>query len=373
MQLTTEQANALLPQEKTKGIINPARLKYFMVTPPKFGKTTTACAIPNSVLLAFEEGHAFTETYKIIIDQWDRPFKEKQEGIGFDEDGNAHMSLAEAVQLICASDRFDNVIFDTADMAARMCVDYHCDKLKVKHPAEAGDYGVGYALTLTNPFRQMIGPIIKSGRGMFFTSHSKLVERKVGKDVSYKWESTLPRQAQDFIHSQCDVIWQGKFGKHRPGMKERDRILTSDASEERMAGTRVKIDNKLWPIPPSFILDPEQGWEQWASFFPLRNPDYSPNADSDDPESVEWLRTKEEARTNCERAYQEYLDLTVSKKSREREEVVAEAAPEPAPTEPISESPAPTEAVEPASNGEETPGHLATPKRVVRRGKPVTA
>lgn len=353
MSLTTEEANAILPQAPTRGIIRPERLKYFIIAPPKFGKTTTACMIPNSILLAFEEGHAFTETYKIIIDQWDRPSKDKAEGVGQDEDGNLHMSMAEAVALIVASDRFDHVIFDTADMCARMCVDFMCAKLKVNHPAEAGDFGKGFALTLTDPFRRMIGPLIKSGRGMTFTSHSKFVERKTGTVVtSAKWESTLPSQAQAFLHSQADVIWHGKFGKHRPGQAERDRILSTDASQELMAGSRVRIDNKLWPIPPSFILHPEYGWEQWSSFFP-----------SDE-------RSKDEARTNCEAAYNEYLHLVLGRGAREKEQMVAETASLPAAPEPIS---APTEAAEPVATEALPTAHLDSPrglKRVKASQKP---
>ena len=350
MALTLQQANELLPQEKTKGIINPARLKYFIIGPPKFGKTTTACSIPNSILLAFEEGHAFVETFKIIIDQWDRPLKNKLEGIGMDEDGNSHMSMAEAVQLICASDRFDHVIIDTADMAAKMCSDFHCDRLKVAHPSDAGDYGKGFALALGDPFRRMFGPLIKSGRGITFISHSKFVERTVGATKTGKWESTLPSQAQAFIHSQCDLIWHGQFGKLRMGMDERDRIISMDASETMMAGCRVRYQGKPYPMPKKFILDPVNGWEQWASFFP-----------------IEGERTYEEAIENCDTAYQAFLQLAVSRQTRERE--VEVAATSVAADTPSTESPA-ADSGEPAA--EETPEHLATPKRVTRR-KPVPA
>ena len=346
--MDTKTANDLLQQEPTKGLIDPARLKYFIIAPPKFGKTTTACSIPDSILLAFEEGHAFVETFKIIIDQWDRPLKEKNEGIGQDEDGNSHMSMAEAVQLICASDRFNHVIIDTADMAARMCTDYWCAQYKVKHPADAGDFGKGFALTLTDPFRRMIGQIIKSGRGITFTSHAKFVERQVGQTKTAKWESTLPSQAQAFIHSQVDLIWFGQFGKLRPGMDERDRIISMDASQEVMAGSRVRFDGKPYPMPKKFILDPDNGWEQWASFFP-----------------VEGERTKEEAIANCEAAYQSFLDLAVGTKQREKEEVAATAVEAPPP----EQSPA---KVGGEPEDEPTPDHLTTPKRVTRR-KPVSA
>ena len=349
--LTAEEADSLLPQEKTKGIIDPARLKYFVIGPPKSGKTTTAASIPDSLLLAFEEGHAFTETYKVIIDQWDRPLKDKQAGTGIDEDGNTHMSFAEAVQLIIASTRFAHIIIDTADMAAKMCVDYWCDQLKVKHPADAGDYGKGFALTLGDPFRRMVGQIIKSGRGITFISHAKWVERKQGNTTVGKWESTLPSQAQAFIHSQCDLIWQIMFGKLRPGMEERDRIVSMDASQEMMAGSRVRFQGKPYPMPKKFILSPTDGWAQWCSFFPQ--------------EEAEGMgRTYDEAVSNCEAAYQEYTDLVLGKAGREKEQVVVEQATAPAAEPAATESPV-VDNGEPAA--EEVPSHLATPKRLARR------
>lgn len=336
--LTLEQANSILPQQKTLSIIQPNRYKYLWIGPPKWGKTTTACSIPDSILLAFEEGHAFTETFKIIIDCWDRPFKEKQEGVGEDEDGNLHMSLAEAVDLICASDRFQHVVFDTADMAAKMCVDYWCKQLKVSHPADAGDFGKGFALTLGDPFRRMIGPLIKSGRGLSFITHTKWVERKIGKETIGKWESSLPNQVQGFLHTQADLILHGRFGKHRKGEDERDRIVSLDASEGLIAGSRVRIGGKPWPIPKNFILDPNDGWAQWAGFFPTDNTDEARKA----------------ALLNCEQEYARYLDLVVGKKAIETETAVALEAEE--------QSPAPAEAEkageEPASNG--------TPRKIVR-------
>jgi hypothetical protein len=354
--LTTEEADALLPKAPTKSIIRPERLKYMVITPPKWGKTTTSTQIPDSILLACEEGHAFTETYKIIIDQWDRPLVEKQKGVGYDEDENMHMSMQEAVDLICASSRFQHVIIDTTDMAAKMCVDYWCNRLKVPHPADAGDFGKGFQLTLGDPFRRMMGPIIKSGRGLTWTTHAKWIEKKdkAGKVTSAKWESSLPSQVQSFIHSQADLIWQGKFGKLRPGMEERDRIVTIDASEEMMAGSRVRYRGEPWPMPKNFILAPVGGWDQWCSFFPVGDPEGDAAAAQ-----------------ACADAYAEYNELVLGKRAIEKESLVqasanatetAPAAPE-TPSEPTDSEPEAEESL---------PSHLATSSRVVRR-KPAAA
>lgn len=261
--MDTETANSLLPQAPTKSIRNPARLKYLGIAPPKWGKTTLFTSVPDSILLAFEEGHAFHETHKIIIDAWDRPYAERKAGWLEDDDGNLHTGFAEAVEAIVASDRFNFVIIDTADMAAKMCLDYHYNKLGVTHASDAGEYGKGWDLTLTQPFRKQIGALMKAGRGLAFITHTNLVTKKVGRVETSKWETTLPSQVQKFLHTQADVILHGNFGKKRKGQDERDRVISLDGSDEILAGSRIRGIN----LPKKFVVDPVDPWGQWASFF----------------------------------------------------------------------------------------------------------
>lgn len=266
--METDEANALLPQRKTKAVADPAHLKYLMITPPKWGKTTFMCSVPDSILLAFEEGHAFHETHKIVIDCWDRGYSDRKDGWGEDDDGNAHTSFAEAVEAIVASDRFQFVVIDTADMAAKMCLDYHYKKLGVTHASDAGDYGKGWDLALTQPYRLQVGALMKAGRGIGFITHSNLVTKKVGRVETSRWETTLPSQVQKFLHTQADVILHGSFGKKRKGMEDRDRVISMDGSNEILAGSRVRGIH----LPPKYVVDPIEPWQQWASFFGENGP-----------------------------------------------------------------------------------------------------
>jgi hypothetical protein len=259
--LTTEDANALLPAQPTKAPTDPRRLKYLMIGPPKWGKTTLGCAAPDSLLLATEEGHLFHETHKIIIDSWDKDRSDR--GLGVDDDGNHHLSMVEAVEAICASDRFQFIVIDTADMAAKLCLDWHYKKLGVNHASDAGDYGKGWDLCLTQPFRQQIGALMKSGRGIMFITHTNVVTKKVGNTEQSRQETTLPSQVQKFLHTQADLILHGNFGKKRKGMVDRDRIISLDGTNEILAGSRVRGVN----LPKRFIVDPEKPWQQWTSFF----------------------------------------------------------------------------------------------------------
>lgn len=258
MALSTKQANEILPQKPSKAPVDARRLKYLTIGPPKWGKTTLGCAAPDSLLFATEEGHLFHETHKVIIDSW-----RDNQGPGVDDDGNTHLSMVEAVEALVASDRFQFVIIDTADMACKMCLDYHYKKFGVAHAQDAGDYGKGWDICLTQPFRQQISQILKSGRGVMFITHTNLITKKVGGVEQSRWETSLPSQVQKFLHTQADVILHGSFGKLRPGMKERDRIISLDGTNEILAGSRIRGIN----FPKKFIVDPDRPWQQWSEFF----------------------------------------------------------------------------------------------------------
>lgn len=259
--MDTETANALLPQKATKASVDPRSYVYLEIGPPKWGKTTFMCSVPDSILLATEQGHAFHETHKIIVDAWDKPRSEK--GVGIDDDGNTHLSMAESVEAICASDRFRFVVIDTADMAAKMCLDFHYKKYGVNHASDAGDYGKGWDLCLTQPFRQQIGQLMRSGRGIGFITHTNLVTKKVGKQETSRWETTLPSQVQKFLHTQADIIMHASFGRLRKGMTDRDRVICMDGSNEILAGSRIRQIH----LPKKYIVDPDRPWEQWEEFF----------------------------------------------------------------------------------------------------------
>lgn len=259
--LSLEEANKLLPTKPTQAPTDARRLKYLTIGPPKWGKTTLGCSCPDSILLATEEGHMFHSAHKIIIDAWKKPRGEQ--GLGIDDDGNHHLSLEEAVDAICASDKYQFVTMDTVDMAAKMCLDFHYGLYGVKHATEAGDYGRGWDLCLSQPFRQIITKLMKSGRGIMFITHTNLVEKKVGTATMSRWETTLPSQVQKFLHTQADVILHCSFGKKRKRMDERDRIISMDGSNEILAGSRIRGVK----LPKKYIVDPDNSWGQWAGFF----------------------------------------------------------------------------------------------------------
>lgn len=254
---TTEDANALLPQVKSESVPDPGSLVYLLIGPPKFGKTTFFCDVPDALLLAFERGASFQKAFKINIKGWDG-----DNAVDEDEAGEKFMTMATVSALLEKSDRFPFIIFDTADMAAKMCSDYYCKKNNWQHVSEGGDYGKGYDLGQNTPFRQMVGTIMRTGRGIGFITHSSINTTKFKGGDKVKKETTLPGGIFKFIHTQADVILHGSFGLRQKGAKHHDRILQTAGDDETLAGSRCSVS-----IPSRYVVDSTRPWEQWVEFF----------------------------------------------------------------------------------------------------------
>ena len=252
-------ANDGLPSAPTKQTVNPLQMRKLLIAPPGWGKTTYFMNYPDALLLAFEEGHMFVEGYKIIIDRW----MGKDEGV--DEAGNMHMSAELALERILASDRFPFIIMDTVDAASKMCADHFIEREKAEHISELGDYGKGYELAQNTPMRKFCNAILKSGRGIGYITHQKIVEakNKKGEIVSVKKASSMPEGILKNLYPQVDVILHGEFGGTPEGSMHRQRIIRTEGSEELLA------KNRGGKFPPAFIV-PEDGqasWDQLAGFF----------------------------------------------------------------------------------------------------------
>jgi hypothetical protein len=251
-------------------MLSPEHLKYLIIAPPKWGKTTFFSGVPNACLLAFEAGYASAECPIVVVTHWDRPYKEKKEGWGEDEHGVVYTSAMELMDELERANPYDFLILDTVDMAAKLCTDYHCDLARVEHPSDGGDYGRGWDLLQTGPFRKFYNRLVKLGVGVAAITHAK--ERtdkdKFSKD-RFRRETSLPTGIQQFIHSQSDVIMHGFFSRRRKGQHDRDRYISFDGSNEVMAGTRIRqvhIPNKYIVAPPMHD-DLSFPWKQWLKFF----------------------------------------------------------------------------------------------------------
>jgi hypothetical protein len=268
MPMTKEQAMMYFPTSVHVGKPLPHKMKYLLMAPPKWGKTSFF-VVPNALLLAFEEGHADISCFKIVITSWSVPLRER----GVMEDTETGIKFASAMEVIDALEvycPFEFVIIDTLDAASKMCTDHECDKAGLKHASDGGDYGKGWDVYQTNPFRRYYNRIVKLGVGVGGTTHVKEEWKKNKFGVEeFRRETSLPAGIQRFIHSQADVIINGSFGRRRKGHIDRDRIISFDGTNETMAGTRIKtirLPVRYIPTPPT-KEDPAAPWKQWVNFF----------------------------------------------------------------------------------------------------------
>jgi len=248
-----------LPAEPTTQTVSPLQIRELIIAPPGWGKTTFMMNHPGALLLAFEEGHMFVKGFKIIIDSW-MGLK-----VYTDAHGNIHMSADEALKRILKSDRFPFVVCDTVDAAAKMCADYFCERDKVEHIADLGDYGRGYDLAQNNPIRRYFNQILKTGRGIGYTTHEEIKNEmnKKKEVVKTTLTSSMPNGVMKFLFPQVDVILHGEFGGVPEGEMHRQRIIRTEGAEEYMAKNRGGL------LPPAFIVpeDGECAWEMFKGFF----------------------------------------------------------------------------------------------------------
>lgn len=254
-----EELEAMLPTDPRTAKTNPLKLVYLAIAPPKFGKTTWFGSIPGALLVAFERGYQFQTVPTVFIDAWDA----KKFDPYVDSEDVVHMTMKLLEKSLVASDKYDFIIFDTADMAAKKCADYHCKESGWRHPQDGGDYGKGYDITQNAPFRHMVNGILATGRGVGFITHSQVNTTSFAKGQKSKKETSLPGGIHKFLHSQADIILHGSFGVKQKGNKFRDRIWQTEGDEETLAGNRSREQN----IPSRFIIDPEAPWDQWVRFF----------------------------------------------------------------------------------------------------------
>jgi len=248
-----------LPSAPTSQSVNPQQTRQLIIAPPGWGKTTFFMNFPGALLLAFEEGHMFVKGFKIIIDKWIGDCER------IDDHGNLHLSADQALKRILASERFPFVIIDTVDAAAKMCLDFFLERERAEHVADLGEYGRGYDTAQNTPLRRYFNQILKTGRGIGYTTHEKVKNEfnKRKEIVKTTITASMPNGVMEVLFPQVDVILHGEFGGVPEGVLHRQRILRTEGAEEFMAKNRGGL------LPPAFIV-PEDGacaWEQFKGFF----------------------------------------------------------------------------------------------------------
>jgi AAA domain len=283
--------DSLLPTVARTKPVNPRRLKYLLIGPPKFGKTTFFSGCPGVCLLAFEAGYGEVDCPKIVITSWNRSLKERKLGWDQDEDGIMYASGMEVIEEMERYCPYEMVVIDTLDMATKMASDYYCEKANIDHPSMGGDWGRGWEIMQTNPVRRLYNRLLKLGVGVACITHSTEKE----KDGRVKRETSLPGKIQHYAHTQADCIMHGYTRRLTKGQRDSDRIISFDGSDKLMAGTRIRkvyIPNQYVMTPPT-RTDDSPPWRQWENFF-TNNPVAGQEAEK---QFASLIRGEQEQRT----------------------------------------------------------------------------
>lgn len=267
--MTEAEAKEYYPKKITILTPNPLKQKYLIMAPPKWGKTTFFSGAPNALLLAFEEGHGSINIPKVVITGWSVAARDREPSEDT-ETGTIFATAMEMIEALEAYNPYDFIILDTVDQAVKMCSDYMCAKDGIAHPSDGGDFGKGWDLYQTSPFRKYYNRIVKLGVGVALTTHvNEEWKKDQYKQDVFRRETTLPKGVQKFVHAQSDVIINGMWGRWRKGMDDRDRLISFDGTNEIMAGSRIRGVF----VPSKYIVkSPSQDdltvpWRQWNDFF----------------------------------------------------------------------------------------------------------
>lgn len=241
-----------LPTEKTAPALSPARIKALLYGPPKIGKSTFASKInpEHTLFIATEPGLGSLDVFQVPCRNW----------LEFRSIGG---ELAENPQ------HYEVVAVDTVDELYRMCSDYVCGELGIKHPSDA-DYGKGWS-AVADEFRLRVGKLAALNLGVWFISHAE--DREVKKKVGTKTvtQPSLSGQARKFLTGFVDFIFLATW----EGDEEGDvRILHTEGAEHHEAGGR--IPEGAVPLPDPLPLDAVELRKAMAISFPATKPPAKP-------------------------------------------------------------------------------------------------
>lgn len=226
----------LLSIEPTK-ISSDLASKFILIYgESKVGKTSFATQIPNSLLLAFEQGyHALNGVMAVDIDKWST-FKDVVRQLGKEE----------------VKDKYQCVVVDTATIAYSMCEQFICATNGVKSIGEIG-YGKGYAET-KHEFAQSFQKIAQMGYGIVFISHAEKRIVTDSQDNEIKVLSPdLQKRAAQVIEPMVDIMGMIDCVVYDDGTSE--RWLYTRKTPTIMAGSRWKYLDPKIPFGYNELID----------------------------------------------------------------------------------------------------------------------
>ena len=188
---------------------------------PKSGKTTAACAFPNSLLVAFERGYnAIGGVRAVDITKW--------------ADWKMVLRQLEKPE---AQKMYETIIIDTISIAWDYCEQYICAQNGVQRINEI-PWGGGYS-ACKKEFEGALRKITMLGYGIVLIAHSAARVEKTADGSEVEIISPeMPKRASEICNGLVDII--GYIGGEYDADKNFTRYLYTRETPTLFAGSRFK-------------------------------------------------------------------------------------------------------------------------------------
>ena len=188
---------------------------------PKSGKTTAACAFPNSLLVAFERGYnAIGGVRAVDITKW--------------ADWKMVLRQLEKPE---AQKMYETIIIDTISIAWDYCEQYICAQNGVQKINEI-PWGGGYS-ACKKEFEGVLRKITMLGYGIVLIAHSAARVEKTADGSEVEIISPeMPKRASEICNGLVDII--GYIGGEYDADKNFTRYLYTRETPTLFAGSRFK-------------------------------------------------------------------------------------------------------------------------------------
>jgi hypothetical protein len=235
-----------LPTKPKAVETDPSQYLLLVYGREKIGKTTFFASFPEAVFFFCEPGGKGLPVYsmgdKNCLEDW----AEFKAGVKVLQENPG---------------KFRTVVVDTVDRAYDMCLDWVCKQLGIPHPGEDSsgrqDYGKSWR-AVKQEFLSEIYKVVKSGRGVGFTSHAKdeAATTRSGSTFTRIYPS-MSNQARSVIEALVDFYFYAEYMTGREG--EIRRVLVTQGDELIWAGHR-KIGGSGSGLPRFLPLTEEGGY-----------------------------------------------------------------------------------------------------------------
>jgi len=240
-----------LPTERKAALRDLLQFSQILYGREKIGKSTHYASYPDSLFFATEPGVKGLEVFSLNEDEGVRDWDMFLKGIKLLEDNPT-------------SFRF--IIIDTVDEAYSHCLDWVCKRRGIEYPGQDDqgreDFGKSWR-AVRKEFTTAIHRILRTGRGVAFTSHSKEETVKSKSGVSYqRVYPTISRQGREVIEALVDFYFYCEYVRDMMGNTQ--RVIFTHGDEMVWAGCRPVAGVNL----PQFLpLTEAGGYELLQSAF----------------------------------------------------------------------------------------------------------